>query len=195
MTNSNIYKMKTKFSGILTLLLAFVVQITFAQTKTVSGSIIDDSGLPLPGATIQVKGTTTGTTSDFDGNFSIGVNQGATLVFSFVGYKTKEVVVGSSNAINVTMDEDTASLDEVVVVAYGTQTRQSIVGAVSVVSAAVIENQQVASVTSALQGSVPGVNIISSGGQPGDNPTIRIRGVSSINASASPYNHLKRRSI
>lgn len=186
MTNSNIYKMKTKFSGILTLLLAFVVQLTFAQTKTVSGTVIDDTGLPLPGATIQVKGTATGTSSDFDGNFTISVNQGATLVFSFVGHVTKEVVVGASNTINVTLSEDAQGLDEVVVVAYGSQTRQSIVGAVAVVSAATIETQQVASVTSALQGSVPGVNIISSGGQPGDNPSIRIRGVSSINASASP---------
>src|SRR5690606_13801787 len=124
--------------------------------------------------------------SDFDGNYSINANQGATLVFSFVGYTSKEVAVGASNTINVTLEEDVQALEEVVVVAYGSQTRQSIVGAVTVVSSDIIEKQQVASVTNALQGSVPGVNIISSGGQPGDNPTIRIRGVSSINASASP---------
>src|SRR5690606_18763420 len=178
--------MKTKFSGILTLLLAFVVHLTYAQEKTVSGTIIDNNGLPVLGATVLVKGTSSGTSSDFDGNYSINANQGATLVFSFVGYTSKEVAVGASNTINVTLEEDVQALEEVVVVAYGSQTRQSIVGAVTVVSSDIIEKQQVASVTNALQGSVPGVNIISSGGQPGDNPTIRIRGVSSINASASP---------
>ncbi|TNJ43769.1 TonB-dependent receptor [Tamlana fucoidanivorans] len=178
--------MKTKFSGIFTLLLAFIVQISFAQEKTISGTVTDDSGLPLPGATVLVKGTINGTSSDFDGNYSISASQGATLVFSFVGYTTQEIKVGSSNTVNVTMAEDATALEEVVVVAYGTQTKESIVGSIAVVGADVIEKQQVASVTSALQGSVPGVNIISSGGQPGDNPIIRIRGVSSINASAAP---------
>ncbi|MFV0564233.1 MAG: carboxypeptidase-like regulatory domain-containing protein, partial [Flavobacteriaceae bacterium] len=88
--------MKTKFSGILTLLLAFVVQLTFAQEKTISGTVTDDSGLPLPGATVLVKGTTRGASTDFDGNYSINAAQGATLVVSFVGYTTKEVKVGAS---------------------------------------------------------------------------------------------------
>ncbi|PKQ43500.1 SusC/RagA family TonB-linked outer membrane protein [Confluentibacter flavum] len=178
--------MKTKFSGILTLLLAFVVQLTFAQEKTVSGTIIDESGLPLPGATVIVKGTSTGTSSDFDGIYSIRATQGATLVFSFVGYVTGEVVIGASNTINVTMSEDATSLEEVVVVAYGTQTRQSIVGSVGIVSSDVIENQQVTSPLRALQGAVPGVNLITAGGQPGTNPEIRIRGFGSINADQSP---------
>ena len=106
LTNSNNYKMKTKFSGILTLLLAFVVQLTFAQEKTISGTISDGSGLPLPGATVLVKGTASGTSSDFDGKYSIQVNQGSALVFSFVGYTTKEVAVSTSNTINVTLQED-----------------------------------------------------------------------------------------
>jgi len=178
--------MKTKFSGILTLLLAFVVQLTFAQEKTVSGKIIDNSGLPLPGATVVVKGTSTGTASDFDGNYSIRTTQGATLVFSFVGYVTKEVLVGTSNSINVSMSEDAASLEEVVVVAYGTQTKQSIVGSVGTINSSIIENQQVTSPLRALQGAVPGVNLITAGGQPGTNPEIRIRGFSSINADQSP---------
>ncbi|MDO5971271.1 TonB-dependent receptor [Flavivirga aquimarina] len=178
--------MKTKFSGILTLLLALVVQLAFAQEKTISGTVSDDSGLPLPGATVLVKGTSSGTSSDFDGKYSISASQGATIVFSFVGYTTTEVSVGASNTINITLQEDTESLEEVVVVAYGSQTKKSIVGALTVVSSDIIENQQTISVTSALQGSVPGVNIISGGGQPGNSPTIRIRGTSSINASADP---------
>src|SRR5690606_15553854 len=127
-TNSNIYKMKTKFSGILTLLLAFVVQLTFAQERTVSGTIIDDSGLPLPGATVLIKGTTTGTSTDFDGNYSIRANQGATLVFSFVGYITKEVVVGTSNSINVTMAEDAQNLDEVIITTLGINRSEKALG-------------------------------------------------------------------
>ena len=110
--------MKTKFSGILTLLLAFVVQMTFAQEKTVSGVVSDDNGLPLPSATVAVKGTSNGTTTDFDGNYSISVNTGDVLSFSYVGYSTKEITVGASNSINVTLEPDNA-LDEVVVTAFG----------------------------------------------------------------------------
>ncbi|WP_142783906.1 SusC/RagA family TonB-linked outer membrane protein [Changchengzhania lutea] len=178
--------MKTKFSGILTLLLAFVVQLTFAQEKTISGTVIDNYGLPLPGATVLIKGTSSGTSSDFDGKYSIKASQGATLVFSFVGYANKQVAVGNSNTIDVVMVEDTSALEEVVVVAYGTQTKQSIVGSVGIVTSEVIENQQVTSPLRALQGAVPGVNLLTAGGQPGNNPTIRIRGFSSLNADASP---------
>ncbi|WP_299557140.1 TonB-dependent receptor [Seonamhaeicola sp.] len=178
--------MKTKFSGILTLILAFVVQLSFAQEKTISGTIIDDSGLPLPGTTVLVKGTSSGTSSDFDGKYSIRANQGDILVFSFVGYTTNEVRVGSSNIINVTMSEDATSLEEVVVVAYGTQTREAIVGAVDVIKAEIIETQQVTSPLRALQGNVAGINLITQGGQPGNNPEIRIRGFGSFNGSNDP---------
>ncbi|AJR02473.1 SusC/RagA family TonB-linked outer membrane protein [Siansivirga zeaxanthinifaciens] len=178
--------MKTKFSGILTLLLAFVVQLTFAQEKTISGTVSDPSGLPLPGATVLVKGTTSGTSTDFDGRYSIKAKQGATLVFSFVGYSTKEIAVGTSNSINVTMAEDAAALEEVVVVAYGTQTRESIVGAIDVIKAETISNQQVTSPLRALQGTVAGVNLITAGGQPGTNPEFVIRGFGSFNGNNSP---------
>jgi len=178
--------MKTKFSGLLTLLLALVVQLSFAQEKTISGTVSDESGLPLPGTTVLVKGTTNGTSTDFDGKYSIKVNQGSTLVFSFVGYANQEVSVGSSNTINVVMSEDASALEEVVVVAYGTQTKQSIVGSVGVISTEVIETQQVTSPLRALQGTTPGVNLLTAGGQPGNNPTIRIRGFGSLNASQDP---------
>ena len=186
LTNSNNYKMKTKFSGILTLLLALAVQLTFAQEKTISGTVSDASGLPLPGATVLLKGTTSGTSTDFDGKYAIKANQGATLVFSFVGYTTKEIKVGTSTSLNVTLADDATSLEEVVVVAYGTQTKKSIVGSVGVISSETIENQQVTSPLRALQGAVPGVNLITAGGQPGTNPDIRIRGFGSINADQSP---------
>ena len=111
--------MKTKFSGILMLLLAFVVQITFAQEKTISGTVSDQSGLPLPGATVLVKGTSSGTSTDFDGKYSISASQGSTLVVSFVGYTSKEVVVGTSSTINIALQESAEALEEVVVTALG----------------------------------------------------------------------------
>ncbi len=177
--------MKTKFNGILTLLLALLVQIAFAQQKTVSGTVTDESG-PLPGVTVLIKGTNSGTLTDFDGNYSIKANTGDILQYSFMGFTSVDQTVGNSNKIDVVMKESAEALEEVVVVAYGSQTKKSIVGAVAVVDSDVIDKQQVTSVTTALQGSVAGVSIISAGGQPGDNATIRIRGIGSINAEQEP---------
>ncbi len=175
--------MNTRINQILTLFLVLIFQVALAQ-QSVSGTITDQNGQPIPGATVVVKGTSTATSADFDGNYSINASNGDTLIFSFVGFKSVEISVSSATA-NVSLESST-QLDEVVVTAYGTQTKQSVVGSVAVISSEIIENQKVTSVTQALQGTVPGVNIITSGGIPGTNPTIRIRGVGSINASASP---------
>ncbi len=110
--------MKTKFNGILTLLLALVVQISFAQEKTVSGTVSDNSGA-LPGVSVLIKGTATGTETDFDGKYSIKAKTGDVLSFSYLGYVTVEKTVGSANTVNVTMVEDANVLDEVVVTALG----------------------------------------------------------------------------
>ncbi len=177
--------MKTKIKGLLTLLLAFVVQISFAQERTISGNVSDESG-DLPGVSVLIVGTTVGTETDFDGNYSIQAKTGDVLQYSFVGKVTAQKTVGNQSIINLSMVSENNTLDEVVIVAYGTQTKKAIVGAVSSIDAAIIEKQQAVSVTSTLQGTVSGVNIISAGGQPGDNPIIRIRGVGSINASADP---------
>jgi TonB-linked SusC/RagA family outer membrane protein len=176
--------MKTRLNVVLSLFFALAVQISFAQERTISGTVSDESG-PLPGVSVMVKGSNSGTDTDFDGNYTIQVSEGETLVFSYVGLDTMEKLVGSQTVLNVALLGG-SMLDEVVVVAYGTQTKASIVGAVSVVGSEIIDNQQNVSVTSALQGSVPGVNVISGGGQPGTNPTIRIRGIGSVNASADP---------
>src|SRR5210317_904804 len=109
--------MKTKFSGILTLLLAFVVQITFAQEKTVSGNVSDDNGVPLLGATVVIEGTTTGVSTDFDGNYSIKAKVGDVLTFSYVGYKKVSKTVGASNTVNAVLTPDN-QLEEVIVVGY-----------------------------------------------------------------------------
>ena len=98
--------MKTKFSVILTLLLALVVQISFAQNQNVSGTVSDENGLPLPGATVVIEGTTTGVSTDFDGKYSIQASQGDVLLFSYVGYSTQSQPVGASNTINVSMELD-----------------------------------------------------------------------------------------
>jgi len=176
--------MKKKFNGVLMLLLALTVQFTFAQEKKISGTVSDETG-PLPGVSVIIKGTNNGTQTDFDGKYTLTANTGDRVVFSYVGMGAIEKQVGSSNILNALMTSSNV-LEEVVIVAYGSQTKESIVGAVSVLDSDVIESQQVTSATSALQGSVVGVNVISSGGQPGDNPTVRIRGVGSINASNDP---------
>lgn len=173
------------------LLLAAFANESWAQERTISGKVtsLEDGGT-LPGVNIVLKGTTNGTITDSDGNYTFSVpSEGGTLVFSFIGLVTQEVEVGTRSVIDVALQTDAKELSEVVVVAYGTQTKESIVGSIATVNSEVIEKQQVVSILSAIQGSVPGVNIISSGGQPGDNPTIRIRGIGSINASARPYNN------
>ena len=157
--NSNKKKMRTKFSGILTLLLVFFVQLAFAQEKTVSGNLSDDSGLPLPGVNIIIKGTSTGTQSDFDGNYAIEVAQGETLVFSYVGFETQEVPVGASNKINVTLKAG-AQLDEVVVTALGvSREKQSLGYSTQEVTGDELSTVKSNNFTNALSGKVSGLQI------------------------------------
>ncbi|MBD0824166.1 SusC/RagA family TonB-linked outer membrane protein [Aestuariibaculum marinum] len=179
--------MKTKFSGILTLLLAFVVQLTFAQEKLISGTVLDNFGLPLPGATVLVKGTTTGASTDFDGKYAIRANQGATLVFSFVGYATQEVIVGSSNTIDITMSEDAAALEEVVITALGVSRSEKALGFAtqSVESEELVKTNQ-SDFSKALQGKVAGVDIKVSSGMPGASSQITIRGARSFTGNNTP---------
>ena len=177
--------MKTKFSGILTLFLAFVVQLSFAQEKTVSGVVSDENGLPLPTATVAVKGTSNGTTTDFDGNYSISTSAGDVLTFSFVGYATKEMTVGTSNKIDVTLEPDN-TLDEVIVVGYGTTTEKAYAGTAKVVKSDVLEAKNFSNVTQALTGEVAGVTVINTSGQPGSVGTIRVRGYGSPNGNRDP---------
>ena len=172
--------MKTKFSGILTLFLAFVVQLTFAQEKTISGVISDNSGLPVPGVNVILKGTTTGSQTDFDGKYSISAKKGDVLVFSFLGLKTQQVTVGASNTVNITMVEDTAVLDEVVVTALGIKREKKSLG----YSTQEVKGDAVSAVKSqnfvnSLSGKVAGLNIKTSGNL-GGSTNVVIRGNSSI---------------
>ncbi|MGO3183616.1 MAG: SusC/RagA family TonB-linked outer membrane protein [Aequorivita sp.] len=177
--------MRTKFSGILTLLLALVVQLTFAQQKTITGTVTDDTGLPLPGANVIIKGTSSGTQSDFDGLYSISVNTGQTLTFSYVGFDTKEIKVGAQNSIDVTLNPG-SSLDEVVVTGYSS--RGQTVQTSAVVSISAEELSQMAPTTSIdnmLQGKAAGVQVTAANGKPGQGAFVRIRGVGSLIAGAS----------
>ena len=173
--------MKTKFSGILTLLLAFVVQFTFAQEKSISGTVSDNSGMPLPGVNIIVKGTTNGTQTDFDGNYSINASSGNILTFTYVGLKSVQITVGAANTINVTMEEDAALLDEVIVTAQGIKREKKALGyAVSEVSAEELENRTEGDVARVLSGKASGVQITSASGTSGSATNVVIRGYTSI---------------
>ena len=178
--------MKLKQNWLVTAVLLLLTVFSFAQEKTITGNITDQDGLPLPGVSVVVEQTNSGAQTDFDGNYAISASEGQVLRFSYVGQKTVSLKVGSSNVMNVQMEEDAQTLDEVVVVAYGTQKKEAIVGSVVSIDSEIISKQQVTNVTSAIQGNVPGVNVVTSGGVPGTSPTIRIRGVGSINASADP---------
>jgi TonB-linked SusC/RagA family outer membrane protein len=178
--------MKRKLNGILTLLLVLVAQIGFAQQQVITGTVVDDQGLPLPGVTVLVKGTTTGTQTDFSGEYSISAAPQDVIVFSYVGFRTVERTVGTANVIDVTLMTDAAELEEVVVVGYGTATRQSFAGTATTIKAENIEAKSFTNVSQALSGEVAGVNVINTSGQPGTTSTIRIRGFGSVNGNRAP---------
>lgn len=150
------------------------------QQKSISGKITDSSGSPLPGVTVFIVGTTQGTVTNPDGEYSLpDVPEGATVQFSFVGMKTQEIVVGSTSTINVTLVEDAIGLEEVVAIGYGTMKKRDITGSVATVKNDDIQSISTPSIGSALQGKATGVQIISSG-VPGSDETIRIRGIGTI---------------
>lgn len=166
----------------------FVLNLN-AQQKTITGTVTGEAdGTPLPGVNVIVKGTSNGTSTDFDGNYTINVNaSNASLVFSYIGYSTKEISVGSTSTINVVMAEDLASLDEVVVVGYGARRKSDVTGSVSSVKTDELTAFPVLDAEQALQGRAAGVVVQSNnGGEPGAPISISIRGNTSINASSAP---------
>ncbi len=146
------------------------------QQQEIKGTITSTDNSPLPGVSVLIVGTTTGTETDFDGNYSINANAGDVLQFSFIGMQTQLITVGEDSIINVIMQEDANALDEIVVVGYGTQSRAKITGSVSTISADDLVSLPTISAEQALQGRATGVTLIS-GGSPGSTPTVRIRGV------------------
>lgn len=178
--------MKKRLHGILTLILVFMVQLTFAQQLTVTGTVTDETGMPLPGVNVIVDGTNRGTQTDFDGNYSIDAARGERLVFSYVGYTTARLAVANNPRIDVVLSEDAAQLEEVIVVGYGTATKQSFAGTATTIAAENLEVKSVSNISQALAGEVAGVNVINTSGQPGTTSTIRIRGYGSVNGNRDP---------
>lgn len=164
----------------------FASVLAFAQNITVSGTVSDTNGETVPYASIQLKGTMTGTASDGNGQYSITVPSNGVLVFSSIGYTTQEVSVGGKSVVNCVLVPDSEYLNDVIVVAYGTSTKATFTGSSSVVKSETIEKRQVSNVSNALAGTVAGVQATSANGQPGVSAKIRIRGFGSINAGMDP---------
>lgn len=178
--------MKQKLTWMLALLSVFYISISFGQEKTVAGTVLDQTGVPLPGVSIVVVGTTNGTQTDFDGNYTINVAQGRILRFSYLGQKTTDRTVGTSNSINVTMQEDAEVLKEVIVQGYRTSTKETSSISSQTITSATIENRPNANLIQTLSGQVAGLNITAATGQPGAAPNVILRGEGSINGNNEP---------
>ncbi len=176
-----------KIKFFFSLLSVLAVTTLYAQDVNVTGTVTDaETGEPVPFASIQIKGTLTGGSSDADGKYSILVHEDAVLIFSSIGYQTMEIGVDGKSTLNVSLSPDTEMLDETIVVAFGTSTRESFTGSATVVNSGDIAKVQSSDVTRALEGVVAGVQMTTSSGSLGQSPSIMIRGVSSINAGNSP---------
>lgn len=174
---------KRFFTALLALLLIGVQ--AFAQSA-VSGKVTDEAGEPCVGANVLIKGTTTGTMTDLDGNYSLtDVRKGAILVFSSIGYTSQEVRLGSSSVVNVVLKSDADFLNEVVIVGYGTAKRKDLTGSLTQIDNKLIASQNSSSATKALEGAVPGIVYASVDGQPGNDAGLRVRGLGSTNVGAS----------
>ncbi len=179
--------MRTNLNGILTLLLAFVVHLSFAQDKTISGTVTDQDGLPLPGVNILVDGTTKGTQTDFDGNYSISASEGQVLLFTYIGQKPSRAVLGVSTSVNVVMELDAQALEEVVVTALGIKRSEKSIGyAVQNLKGESIAETQEPNLINALTGKVSGAQITNSSGAAGASARIVLRGATSITGNNEP---------
>lgn len=179
--------MKLQIKIILCLLLLSPI-LLHAQSLSVNGTVTDfRTGEPIPGASVTVKGTVIKTVTNQDGAFSLsGVPKDATLVFSFLGRETQEVALNGQTTLNVEMRETASNLDEVVVIGYGTQEKRDVTGAITSISAEDMETNPGATINSALQGRIPGMQIVTTSGEPGAGSNIKIRGASSINGGSEP---------
>lgn len=172
--------------GYFTLLALIVTISVYAQELTLKGVIVDETDTPLIGATVQVKGTSTGSITDFDGNYTIKANKGAVITFSYIGYKTQEIKFTGQPTVNIKMVPDNQTLDEVVVVGYGTMKRSDLTGSVASIAAKDVEGFKTSSVAGALGGQIAGVQITSTDGTPGAGFSINIRGVGTLTGDSSP---------
>jgi len=176
-----------KLHTVLFLLTFGLLQWAMAQQKTVTGTVtVSETGEPLIGATVMVKGTTLGTTTNIDGQYSLSVSKDQTLVFSFIGFISQEVLVGGQATINVSLSQSTEDLGEVVVIGYGQVKKSDATGSVSAIAAESFNKGSIVSPQELVSGKIAGVQITSTGGEPGGKSTIRVRGGSSLSASNDP---------
>ncbi|WP_029034257.1 SusC/RagA family TonB-linked outer membrane protein [Salinimicrobium terrae] len=162
---------------LLVLLFLGIVSQTFAQDREVTGRVIDEKRMPIPGASVYVKNTSIGTTTDFDGEFSLTVaEENATLVISYVGFLEKEIIIDNQDFQEIILSPNVERLDEVVVVGYGSQKRANLTGAVSTIDTEILEARPITDVASGLQGTTPGLTITSPSGRIGTSPSIKLRG-------------------
>jgi len=180
----NVFALKSTFS--LFLLCTFYSFSLTAQVKTISGTVTDELDLPLPGVNISETGTLNGVTTDFDGNYTIKVEEGGSLTFSFVGYKTKEIQISEQKVLDVGLKPDLQQLENVVVVGYGTVQKKDVTGSVANVDMEKLTEAPVVNFDKALAGRVAGVQVNASNGEPGSEMNITIRGGNSVNGSNAP---------
>ncbi len=187
MRKSNQKRGSTRILLTLILLLSVGLQLSFAQ-KSITGKVIDgDDNESLPGVNVILKGTSTGTVTDLQGNYQIDApDNESILVFSSVGYVSEEIIVGNQSVIDITLVADITSLSEIIVIGYGTQEKKDVTGAIGTVNSEDFEGQPIIRVDQILQGRTPGVNVTNSSGAPGGDVTIRIRGANSINGNNDP---------
>lgn len=158
-----------------------------AQNKTISGTVVDTAGESIIGANVVVKGTTNGVITDLDGNFTlVNVSEKGIISVSYIGYKEQNIPVAGKSVFKITLQEDTETLEEVVVVGYGTVKKSNVVGSIAKVGAESIEDRPVSRVEQALQGQMAGVSVRSTSGAPGSDITINVRGAASINGESTP---------
>ena len=150
--NVNYHVEKTTFNGV-------------DQKKTVSGTVLDVTGTPIVGANVVVKGTTNGTITDMDGKFSLDVEKGTTLVVSYIGFASQEILIGNQTKISISLEEDSEALEEVVVVGYGVQKKVNMTGSVAAIDSESLSNRPVTNVSTALQGMLPGVTVVQNSGE------------------------------
>ena len=189
------YDLKMKLSTLFILATLFTTQANDILEQgakitqnTINGTVSDKNGVPLPGANILEKGTTNGTQTDFEGNFSIDVaDENASLVISYVGFNTAEIVVNGQSTFAIVLEDDAAGLDEVVVVGYGTTAKKDVTGAISSIKGEDFKNQPVTGLDKALQGRIAGLQVVRNGGAPGSSPKLRIRGTGTVNNSDPLY--------
>lgn len=180
--------LKLAFAAVIAVLaVPFAGSRAVAQTRNLTGTVVDKQGNPVIGAAVVVEGTTKGTSTGVDGSFSLdGVKENASLTVSFIGYKTLTTPpLGAKTSITITLEEDTQLLDDVVVIGYGVQRKSDVTGAITSIKEDVFQSRSVENAQQALQGKAPGVQVLSSSAAPGSSPSIRIRGFSSNNSGAS----------